>query len=525
MDERKQGSPDAKRDDSSGADNSGNEEQGKSDVDAGGNPSQAAKSEDGAQPDAGRQGRSRDGEGAQGNHDGDRSGDTNQRDRKRDTSAQENSSDGEKEDESKKAGDKGQQKSGSSSTDFDSEHAKKPSRFAAVTFGVVVLLLLIGGLGYGAWSAYTRHETTQKVAEHKRNYVPKVRVAEVKASDDTIKVSLPGNTNAFTTADIYARASGYIEKRNVDIGDRVKEGQLLAEIVAPELDHQIQQGQAQLQLYQANLQQSIANRDLAQITWDRDQPLVAKGWTTQQQGSVDQQNLKAQIAAVGVAEQNVRAQEAQLKVLQQQKDYQRVIAPFNGIVTQRNVDIGTLVQADSTTGTFLFTVMQIDTIRTQVYVPQDQAFGLKPGVHAVIKVPEYPNRDFPGTVTRLARALNQQTRTLLTEIDVPNPDGALSPGAYCAVVLSIPRESPALIVPADAVVFDQNGLHVAVVEDGVVQIRPIRISRDFGTSVEAQTGVKKGDLVVMKPAVDLVQGSKVDIGADNKSQQGAKPNS
>jgi RND family efflux transporter MFP subunit len=428
-------------------------------------------------------------------------------------------------DDKPKGDDKAPDRSGSSSVDFDSEHAKKPSRLAGLMFLAVVLLLLIGGLGYGAWSAYTRHNTTQQVAEHNRNYVPKVRVAEIKASDDTIKVSLPGNTNAFITADIYARASGYIEKRNVDIGDHVKEGELLAEIVAPELDHQIQQGQAQLDLYKANLQQSIANRDLAQITWDRDQPLVAKGWTTQQQGSVDQQSLKAQLAAVGVAEQNVRSQEAQLKVLLQQKDYQRVVAPFNGIVTQRNVDIGTLVQADSTTGTFMFTVMQIDTIRTQVYVPQDQAFGLKPGVHAVIKVPEYPNREFPGTVTRLARALNQQTRTLLTEIDVPNPDGALSPGAYCAVVLSIPRESPALIVPADAVVFDQNGLHVAVVEDGIVQIRKILVSRDFGATMEAQTGVKKGDLVVMKPAVDLVQGNKVDIGSNEKPQQGSKPNS
>jgi RND family efflux transporter MFP subunit len=405
----------------------------------------------------------------------------------------------------------------SESASSEEKSKEKPSRFASWLFGIGVLFLLSAGVAYGGWTAYERHQKTNQVAEHQRNSVPKVRVAEIKASNDDIKVSLPGNTLAFTAANIYARASGYIEKRNVDIGDHVKQGQLLAEIVAPELDHQISQAKASLDVNKANLQQAIANRDLAQITWNRDKPMVDKGWTTQQQGSVDQQTLKAQIAAVGVAQQNVNAQEQQLKVLQQQKDYQRVVAPFNGVITQRNVDVGTLLQADATTGTFMFTLMQTDTIRTQVYVPQDQAFGLKPGVKAVIKVPEYADRVFPGKVTRIADALQQTTRTLLTEIDVPNPDDALSAGAYCSVELDIPRSSPSLIVPSEAVVFDRDGLHVAVVENGTVEMRKISVARDFGTSMEVQSGVKKGETVIINPPVDLVQGSKVDTNSKEKA--------
>jgi hypothetical protein len=170
------------------------------------------------------------------------------------------------------------------------------------------------------------------------------------------------------------------------------------------------------------VQQTQANKELARVTWGRDSPLVDKGWVTPQQGSIDVQTLKAQEAAVGVAEANAAAQRAQIQVLTQQKAYQRVVAPFDGVITQRNVDVGALVQADAVSGTFMFTIMQSNVIRTQVYVPQDQAFGLAPGVDAVVHVPEIPDRTFPGKVTRIADALQPGTRTLLTEVDIPNPD-------------------------------------------------------------------------------------------------------
>jgi RND family efflux transporter MFP subunit len=164
------------------------------------------------------------------------------------------------------------------------------------------------------------------------------------------------------------------------------------------------------------------------------------------------------------------------------------------------------VQAGST---FMFTLMHSHIIRVQVFVPQDQAFGLAPGVKAVVRVPEMPDRTFPGEVTRIADALQQGTRTLLTEIDVPNPDGALNPGVYCTVELQIPRKVPSLIVPANAIIFNKGGLQVAVVEDGVVHLRKIVVARDFGTQIEVRDGVKAGDKVVLNPTVDLTDGRHV----------------
>ena len=238
---------------------------------------------------------------------------------------------------------------------------------------------------------------------------------------------------------------------------------------------------------------------------------MQKGWVTPQQGDTDRLSLQGQDAAVNVAEANITAQEAQLRVLHQQKVYQSVVAPFDGVITQRNIDVGSLVQADATSGTFLFTLMHSDVIRIQLYVPQDEAFGITPGVEAVVRVPEMPGRDFSGTVTRIADALQPGSRTLLTEIDVPNPDHALQPGVYCTVELKIPRKTPSLIVPSEAIIFNRDGLSVAVVENGVAHIRHVTVVRDFGTSVEVSAGVKDGDQVILNPAVDLTDGRKVRV--------------
>lgn len=388
--------------------------------------------------------------------------------------------------------------------------SRNPRRWAGRLLGAGALLLLGGGLALGAWRYHVQQRAVTAAAEQQKDFVPQLRTATVKAGAPTMPVSLPGTTSAFATADIFARASGYVDKRNVDIGDHVKAGQLLAEISAPEIDHQITQAQATLSQSQAALQQQQANADLASVTWGRDKPLVEKGWVTAQQGTVDQQNLEAQQAAVGVAQSNVAAQQAQLKVLQQAKDYLSVLAPFDGVVTRRNIDVGSLVQADATTGTFMFTVMQTDVIRVQTYVPQDEAFGVAPGVQAVVRVPELPNRSFPGTVTRMADALDPNTRTLLTEIDVPNPDEALPSGIYCSVELHIPRKTPSVSVPADAVVFDAEGLHAAVVKNGIVHMQKLNIQRDFGSEVEVSDGIQPGDQVVLNPPVSLAEGSKIE---------------
>jgi RND family efflux transporter MFP subunit len=380
--------------------------------------------------------------------------------------------------------------------------------------GIGALLALLVGIGLGAWGYREQHRQVADAAAQHENYVPKLRVATVKPSDPTVVVTLPATTAAFAQANIFARASGYIDKRNVDIGDNVKAGELLAHITAPEIEHQIQQAQASIGQSQSALQQAQANAELANVTWGRDKPLVQQGWVTKQQGSVDEQTLQAQQAAVGVAQQNLAAQQAQLKVLQQQQDYQSVVSPFDGTITQRNIDVGSLVQADATTGTFMFTIMQSNVIRTYVHVPQDAAFGLEPGVGAKVRVPEIPGREFAGKVTRVADALEPNTRTLLAEVDIPNPDGALSPGIYCAVELDIPRKVPSLTIPADAVVFNADGLRVAVLENGTAHFQKIAVTRDLGTAVEVSEGVKPGDEVILNPPVELADGEKVDVRSD-----------
>jgi RND family efflux transporter MFP subunit len=276
----------------------------------------------------------------------------------------------------------------------------------------------------------------------------------------------------------------------------------------PELDHQIAQAKATLEQNKAALQQTQASRELADVTNARDSKLVTQGWLTKQQGDNDRLTLQAQQAAVGVAQSNIAAQEAQIRILEQEKAYQRVVAPFEGVITQRNIDNGSLVQSQST---LMYTLMHSDVIRTQVYVPQDKAFGVAPGVDAVVRVPEIPDRAFPGKVTRIATALLPGSRTLLTEVDVPNRDGVLSPGIYCTVELLIPRKTPSMIIPADAVVFDENGQHVAVVENGTVHLKTIFVARDFGTEVEVHQGVRPGDSVILNPMVNLSEGSKIAV--------------
>ena len=225
----------------------------------------------------------------------------------------------------------------------------------------------------------------------------------------------------------------------------------------------------------------------------------------------DRYNFQAQQHATTAAQYSAAATEQQLKYFNQQKIYQQVVAPFDGVITQRNIDVGSLITADAAGGTSMFSMTHSNVIRVWIYVPQDSAFGVKPGIEAVVRVPAMPNLTFHGKVTRIADALQPGTRTLLTEVDVPNPDGALQPGVYCTVELKIPRPSPALIVPASAIIFNQNGMQVAVVENGVAHLRKVAITTDYGTEVEVNAGVKDGDQVILQPPVNLADGDKVQI--------------
>jgi RND family efflux transporter MFP subunit len=382
-------------------------------------------------------------------------------------------------------------------------------RWGGRLFALGGFLFLTSGLSLGGWGNYSLKQEVMAAAKQQHDFVPSLHVTTVEANPGTVSVTLPGTTAAFAAANIYARATGYIAKRNVDIGDRVTAGDLLAELAVPELDHQISQNEATLDQLKSSLLQARANRDLAQVTWDRNSPLVQKGWVTPQQGDTDRLNLQSRAAGVAVAEANVSAQENLLKVLQQNRDYASVVAPFDGVITQRNVDVGSLVQVNAATGTFMFEMMQDNVIRVWVYVPQDSAFGVAPGIDAVIRVPELPDREFSGKVTRIAEALQSGTRTLLAEIDITNPDRALAPGIYCTVELHIPRKTPSLLVPADAIIFNRNGIQVAVVNNSKAELRKVKVKRDLGTRVEVDSGVKAGDQVILNPPVTLVDGSKV----------------
>jgi len=384
-------------------------------------------------------------------------------------------------------------------------------RWGGRLFATGAFLLLSGGVALGAWGYYSRQQGVMATAQQEHDFVPSLRVATVKASPGFVSVSLPATTAAYATAEIYARATGYIGKRNVDIGDHVKQGQVLAELAVPEQDDQISQNEATLNQLKSALEQAQANSKLAQVTWDRDRPLVGQGWATQQQGTIDVQTLKGQEAAVNLARANITAQEKLITMLRQNRDYASVAAPFNGVITQRNIDVGSLVQGNANTGTFMFEIMQRDVIRVFVYVPQDAAVGVAPGVAAIVRVPEMPSREFPGKVTRIADALQSGTRTLLTEIDIPNSDDALSPGVYCTVELKIPRKTPSFVVPAEAIIFNRDGLQVAVVNDGKAELRKLAVTRDFGTWVEADAGVRSGEQVILNPPVNLVNGGKIQI--------------
>jgi RND family efflux transporter MFP subunit len=380
-------------------------------------------------------------------------------------------------------------------------------------FGRAALLLLAGALALGVWTHYQQYRLAVTAAQQHREFVPTVRVGAVKESDRVMHVTWPGTVLGYEQANIFARATGYISTRNVDIGSKVRTGDVLAIIAAPDLDRQLDQARAQLVQLRAAVEQAKALVELGRVTSARSTKLAKEDSIAIQQADTDRLTYESQKAALAVAEASVVAQQAAVDHLVQLVAFEQVTAPFDGMISGRFIDVGSLVQADTNSGTSMFSMVHNDVIRIQTYVPQDQAFGLAPGVDAVVRVPEMPNRTFPGKVTMISGALQPGTRTLLTEIDVPNPDGALTPGTYCTVELRIPRRTPSFIVPADAIIFNQDGLQVAAVQNDMVHMQRITITRDFGREVEVSDGVKYGDEVILNPPVDLQQGSKVQVRA------------
>ncbi len=384
-------------------------------------------------------------------------------------------------------------------------------RVIARLLGVVALAIVAGLVGFGVYTKLSRGAEANAVMQARQNATPTVRTFVAKADSAPRTIELTGNMAAFDSATLFARATGYIKTRNADIGTRLKKGDVLAVIAAPDLDQQLEQAKGQLVQFQAAVQQAEANADLGRVTDQRTARLVAQGWSSAQQGDTDRLTLAARQAAVAVAKANVVAQQAAVDRLQQLTEFERITAPFDGVVTSRLIDVGSLVAADAASGTPLFSMARTDELRVQVFVPQAATFGIKDGDPATITVSELPGRTFTGRVARNANALSPGTRTLLMEVDVDNKDGALAAGLYSIIHLQARRPNPVITIPSTAVIFNQDGLRAAVVSDGKVELRKIEIDVDNGANVDVRSGLKDGDRIILSPPANVSDGMKVSV--------------
>jgi RND family efflux transporter MFP subunit len=382
---------------------------------------------------------------------------------------------------------------------------KRMARRVGIGAGAILLVMV----GWGAWSHIAQGSSAAAALATQQTAIPLVRTMDVAADAAPREIDLPGTMQAFDSATLFARATGYIAKRNVDIGSQVRAGDVLAVIAAPDLDQQLAQAQAQLGQMQAALLQAQAGKSLADVTNRRTSRMVVEGWNSRQQGDQDKSNLITQSAGVRVAEANIVAQQAQVNRLLELTGFEKVVAPFDGEITSRAVDVGTLVTADQSSGTPMFSIARINVLRVQVYVPQEYVFALRNGEPATITIPQLPGRVFHGTVARNAGALETDTRTLLAEVDVDNGDHALSPGLYGIVHLQERTDTKVVSVPSEAIIFNPGGLNVAVVEDGKVALRHLNVLADDGARVQVQGGLKAGDKVILSPPVNVAPGMKV----------------
>lgn len=340
--------------------------------------------------------------------------------------------------------------------------------------------------------------------------VPKIAVVRPKLVGDGNTLRLPGNIQPLEEAVIYARANGYVQRWLVDIGARVKEGALLAEIDTPELNQELMQARAALAQAQANQLQAQANRGLAKTRLDRTGKLVEAGVAPQQQLDETQAQSTVGDADVKVAEAAVAAQQANIRRLLDLQSFRKVTAPFEGIITARNIERGSLVTAGNATP--LFRLASTDVVRVFVQVPQSIAPSVAVDMPAKVTVREFPGKVFSATVARTAGVLDTASRTLNTEIRVPNKDGQLLAGMYAQVEIASSLPHPVVEIPSTALMSDANGLRVAVVgDDNRVHFRSVTIERDLGPTVQLAAGVEPNQRVIQIGSVDLVDGARVEV--------------
>jgi len=368
-----------------------------------------------------------------------------------------------------------------------------------------IVLLALGALAgalaisiYMGISARTTADATVKRATQEAA-VPVVKVVPPSPGAPTQEIRLPGTTQAFTDTPIWARTNGYLKRWYFDIGARVKEGQLLAEIESPEVDQQLMQARADLETARANLRQ-------ADIT-------AARWLDLLKTDSVSKQETDQAVSNQGAMKATVDSNAANVRRLEQLQGFEKIYAPFDGVVTARNVDIGVLIDAGATTqgGRELFHMVAIQKLRVFVAVPEVYSQAASPGGSAVLTLDQFPGRSFHGTLVRNANAIDLASRTLNLEVDVDNPTGELLPGAYVFVHLKLQKEVPSVTIPANTLLFRAQGLQVAVVRDGQAQLVPVTIGRDYGTTVEILTGIQPTDQVIVAPSDSLTSGTRVRV--------------
>lgn len=403
----------------------------------------------------------------------------------------------------------------------DKDQAKAPTYRSLLVVVLLVAALAVAGYFLGYLPRQQREKVLAAESKSASDGLPVVNVVKVGRSSTTGSLVLPGNIQAVTEAPILARASGYIRKRYVDIGDRVQSGQVVAEIEAPELGQQIlqaraavDQANAAVQQAEASLQQGRSNETLARVTAERWKKLLDKGVvsrqdndTYQMQWAAQQANVQALEKAVAAAKSNTGAMEANVSRLTDLLNYQTVRSPFAGVITVRNIDTGVLVTEGST---LLYRVAQTDRLRTYLNVPQSEAESVRVGQTAALTIPDLPGRRFPGTVTRTSNALDPASRTLLVEVQAANPAGQLVPGMYAQVDLTVPRKNPPLVIPGDTLVIRADGPQVAVLKpDGTVHFTRVQLGRDFGATLEVLSGLEEGQELVVNPSDASREGARV----------------
>jgi membrane fusion protein, multidrug efflux system len=377
-----------------------------------------------------------------------------------------------------------------------------PPRKALMIVGAALLVLVVAAIVTLVMRA---KESKALASETQRSAVPYVAVVKPTLEKPDDDLTLPSTLQAYKESPIFARTSGYVVNWTKDIGSRVRRGELLAKIDTPEVDQELMQARASREQVQAQMQ-------FAKTSSERWQNL-------RKSDAVSQQEADTQSSGFDQARANFAAADANVRRLEQLESFKNVYAPFDGVITRRNIDPGALINAGAG-GREMFDIAQVDPIRVFLNVPQSYASQMKVGTHAYIELQEMPGQKFVGTIARTADAIDPATRTLLVEVDIPNNDGKLLPGAYAQVHIHSVTAAQKITVPVNAMLFRQEGAQVAVVgSDQIVHLRPISIGRDFGTSLEVLEGIQPDEQIIINPSDSLQDGQKVNIASNNPTGQ------